>query len=115
MLSGKLDLVLPPFYCAIFSYKPDQGHDMQTINISDFRANLLKYRQIVGAGEQISITSNGRLPATITAPAQQRDAAKKKLKARAGRPKFTMCLPLCAKTGTPCRDPGHLRNNLGCA
>ena len=61
---------------------------MQTINISDFRANLLKYRQIVGAGEQISITSNGRLPATLTAPAQQRDAAKKKLKARAGRAKI---------------------------
>ena len=57
---------------------------MQTINISDFRANLLKYLEIAGAGEQISITSNGRLLATVTAPAQQRDAAKKKLKALAG-------------------------------
>lgn len=43
---------------------------MQTINISDFRANLLKYLEIAGAGEQISITSNGWLLATVTAPAQ---------------------------------------------
>ena len=61
---------------------------MQTINISDFRANLLKYLEIAGAGEQISITSNGWLLATVTAPAQQRDAAKKKLKALAGRAKI---------------------------
>ena len=61
---------------------------MQTINISDFRANLLKYLEIAGAGEQISITSNDRLLATVTAPAQQRDAAKKKLKALAGKAKI---------------------------
>ena len=61
---------------------------MQTINISDFRANLLKYLEIARAGEQISITSKGRLLATVTAPAQQRDAAKKQLKALAGRAKI---------------------------
>ena len=61
---------------------------MQTINISDFRTNLLKYLEIAGAGEQISIISSGRLLATVTTPAQQRDAAKRKLKALAGRSKI---------------------------
>ena len=61
---------------------------MQTINISDFRANLLKYLEIANSGEQISITSNGRLLATISAPIQQKDAAKKQLKALAGKAKI---------------------------
>lgn len=56
---------------------------MQTINISDFRANLLKYLEIANSGEQISITSNGRLLATITPPVGQKDEAKKQLKALA--------------------------------
>ena len=61
---------------------------MQTINISDFRANLLKYLEIANSGEQISITSNGRLLATISAPIQQKDAAKKQLKALAAKAKI---------------------------
>ena len=50
---------------------------MQTISIGDFRANLLKYLEIANVGEPISITSNGGLLATISAPIQQRDEAKK--------------------------------------
>ncbi len=61
---------------------------MQTINISDFRANLLKYLEIANSGEQISITSNGRQLATISAPIQQKDAAKKQLKALAAKAKI---------------------------
>ena len=55
---------------------------MQTISIGDFRANLLKYLEIANVGELISITSNGRLLATISAPIQQRDEAKKQLTAQ---------------------------------
>jgi len=60
---------------------------MQTINISDFRANLLKYLESASAGEPISIASNGRLLATITPPVQQRDEAQKSLKEIAAKAK----------------------------
>jgi len=53
---------------------------MQTVNISDFRANLLKYLEIAQSGEEFSITSNGKLLATIAPPAQQKELAKKQLK-----------------------------------
>lgn len=52
---------------------------MQTVNISDLRANLLKYLEKASMGEKISVTTNGRLIATITPPIQQRDLAKKQL------------------------------------
>ena len=53
---------------------------MQPINISDFRANLLKYLEIANSGEQISVTSNNKLLATISAPMNQRELAKQQLK-----------------------------------
>ena len=53
---------------------------MQTINISDFRANLLKYLEVANSGEQISVTSNGKLLATISPPENQKKQAKQKLK-----------------------------------
>jgi len=53
---------------------------MQTINISDFRANLLKYLEIVNHGEQLSITSNSKVLATIIPPIDQKKQAKQKLK-----------------------------------
>ena len=56
---------------------------MQTINISDFRANLLKYLEVANSGEQISVTSNGKLLATITPPVNQKEQARQKLKALA--------------------------------
>jgi prevent-host-death family protein len=61
---------------------------MQTINISDFRANLLRYLEIANSGEQISITSNNRLLATVTPPIDQQELAKKQLKALASTAKF---------------------------
>lgn len=54
---------------------------MQTINISEFRANLLKYLESANSGEHISVTSNGKLLATITPPVNQKELAKQKLKA----------------------------------
>lgn len=54
---------------------------MQTINISEFRANLLKYLEVANSGEQISVTSNGKLLATITPPKNQKQQAKQKLDA----------------------------------
>lgn len=52
---------------------------MQTVNISDFRANLLKYLEKANAGEQISVTTNGKLLATITPPANQKQLAQQQL------------------------------------
>jgi len=52
---------------------------MQTINISDFRANLLKYLEVAGSGEQILVTSNGKVLASITAPEGKKEIAKKQL------------------------------------
>ena len=53
---------------------------MLTINISDFRANLLKYLETANSGEQISVTSNGKLLATIIPPVNQKEQARQKLK-----------------------------------
>lgn len=53
---------------------------MQTINISDFRANLFKYLEMVSSGEMLSVTSNGKLLATVTPPTNQKDSAKEELK-----------------------------------
>ncbi len=64
------------------------GAIMQTINISDFRANLLKYLEIANAGEQISVSSNGKLLATITAPTNQKELAIQQLKTLAGKAKI---------------------------
>ena len=52
---------------------------MQTVNISDFRANLLKYLEKANSGEQISVTTNGKLIATITPPIKQKLQAKQQL------------------------------------
>lgn len=52
---------------------------MRHVNISEFRANLLKYLEIANAGEDISVTSNGRLLATISPPINQRETAREKL------------------------------------
>jgi len=52
---------------------------MQTVNISDFRANLLKYLEKANAGEQISVTTNGKLIATIAPPINQKQQAQQHL------------------------------------
>ena len=53
---------------------------MQTINISEFRTNLLKYLEMANSGEQISVTSNSKLLALVSAPANQKEQAKQQLK-----------------------------------
>ena len=71
---------------------------MQTINISDFRANLLKYLEIANSGEQISVTTNGKLLATITPPTNQKELAKQKLKALASTAKINdITSPTCCE------------------
>lgn len=52
---------------------------MQTIKISDFRANLLSYLEKAESGEQISVASNGKILATISPPISQKDLARQKL------------------------------------
>ncbi|MBV1884585.1 MAG: type II toxin-antitoxin system prevent-host-death family antitoxin [Pseudomonadales bacterium] len=61
---------------------------MQTVNISDFRANLLKYLEKANSGEQISVTSNGKLLATIAPPVNQRKTAKQQLRSLASTAKI---------------------------
>lgn len=53
---------------------------MMTVNISDFRANLLKYLEKANQGEQITVTTNGRVLATIAPPANKREIAKQRLR-----------------------------------
>jgi len=53
--------------------------DMKRVSISELRANLLKYLTLVQQGEQISVTSKGRVLATLNSPVSQQDAAKAKL------------------------------------
>ena len=52
---------------------------METVNISDLRANLLKYLEKANSGEQITVTTNGRVLATLTPPIQRREIARKQL------------------------------------
>lgn len=52
---------------------------MHTVNISDFRANLLMYLKKANAGEQISVTTNGKLLATISPPINKRLLAQEQL------------------------------------
>jgi antitoxin (DNA-binding transcriptional repressor) of toxin-antitoxin stability system len=52
---------------------------MMTINISELRANLLKYLDKANHGEQITVTTNGKVIATICAPVDQKEAAKAQL------------------------------------
>lgn len=52
---------------------------MLTVNISDLRANLLKYLEKASHGEQITVTTNGRILATIAPPTDKKAMAKKRL------------------------------------
>ena len=52
---------------------------MQTINISDLRANLLSYLNKVHKGEEIAVTTNGKLLAIIVPPINKKEEAKQKL------------------------------------
>jgi prevent-host-death family protein len=54
---------------------------VKTVNISEFRANLLKFLEIANAGQQISITSNGKLLATVSPPVDQQATAREQLAA----------------------------------
>ena len=52
---------------------------MKNVSISELRANLLKYLSLVQQGEQINVTSKGKVMATLTPPVGQQDAANIKL------------------------------------
>jgi len=62
---------------------------MQTVNISEFRANLLKYLEKANAGEQISVTTNGKQIATIAPPINQKQLAQQQLEQLAKSAKIT--------------------------
>jgi prevent-host-death family protein len=52
---------------------------METVNISDFRANLLKYLEKANAGQHFTVTTNGKVLAMLSPPIQLREAAKHQL------------------------------------
>lgn len=54
---------------------------MLTVNISEFRANLLKYLESANSGEDILVTSNGKILATVSAPSQVQNQAREALAA----------------------------------
>ncbi len=56
---------------------------MQTIDISDLRANLSKYLEIAGSGEQFLMASSGKPLTKITAPEDKKSIAKTQLRALA--------------------------------
>jgi prevent-host-death family protein len=56
---------------------------MIIVNISELRANLLKYVEKASQGQQITVTTNGRAVATIGAPLDQKEAARAQLAALA--------------------------------
>ena len=50
---------------------------MLSVNISDLRANLLSYLEKAGRGEQITVTTNGRVLAAIVPAADKKVEARK--------------------------------------
>jgi len=52
---------------------------MLTVSISDLRANPLKYLEKASRGEPITVTTNGRILATIAPPADKKAMARKRL------------------------------------
>jgi prevent-host-death family protein len=61
---------------------------METVNISDLRANLLKYLEKANSGQQITVTTNGKVLATLCPPVQKREAARSQLGALAATAKI---------------------------
>ncbi|MDT8427984.1 MAG: type II toxin-antitoxin system prevent-host-death family antitoxin [Pseudomonadales bacterium] len=61
---------------------------METVNISDLRANLLKYLEKANSGQQITVTTNGKVLATLSPPVQKREEAKTQLSALAATAKI---------------------------
>ena len=53
---------------------------METVNISELRANLLNYLKKAKQGDEIIITSHGEILATIVPPIDKNQQAKTKLK-----------------------------------
>ena len=53
---------------------------METVNISDLRANLLNYLKKASEGHEIVVTSHGEVLATIVPPADRFKATRGKLK-----------------------------------
>ncbi len=58
---------------------------METVNISELRANLLNYLKKAQEGQEIMITSHGQALATIIPPVDKSKLAKSKLKKLAKR------------------------------
>jgi prevent-host-death family protein len=60
-------------------YKQDFA--MQTVNISDFRANVLTYLKKAGQGQEIVVTSHGEALAALSQASDKALHARSRLKA----------------------------------
>lgn len=52
---------------------------MESVNISEFRANLLKYLAKAKEGKELNITSHGKVLATVVPPVNQAKQARMRL------------------------------------
>lgn len=57
---------------------------MKNVSISELRARLLHYLSLVQQGEEIDVTSKGRVLATLTPPVSLQNSAREKLDKLAG-------------------------------
>ena len=53
---------------------------METIAVSEFRANIMKFLKEVERGSNINITSRGKVVAKLVPPDNTREKAKEKLR-----------------------------------
>lgn len=53
---------------------------MEQVNISEFRANILKYLKKAQTGNPFSVTSNGEVLATVSSPKYLKETAQTSLR-----------------------------------
>lgn len=73
------ELGKPKYYNLYKIYVQNMVFIMETVNISELRANLLNYLKKAGEGQEILVTSHGQVLATIVAPHNKTQRARSKL------------------------------------
>gem|GEM_PF-241920 len=75
-----LDFLIYILYILIVQYRLSWEIIMDTIAVSDLRANLMKILKQIEHGSEVDITSRGKVVAKLVPPDYTRKIAKKKLK-----------------------------------
>lgn len=79
-----IDMLVPLKLYIHFVQLRKRSTVMKNVSISELRVRLLHYLSLVQQGEEIDVTSKGRVLATLTPPVGQQNAAKTKLGKLAG-------------------------------